>query len=74
MKDTNAATPGERKRNRTDSTGGDGEIWISNIRSDGSEGARERGDKFSGGKRGKNRNVSNGIFRGTDKKKSKGGI
>ena len=70
VKNTNAAASGERKRNRAVSARSDGEIWIFDIRSDGTKGARKGGDKFSGGTRGENRDVSDGVSGGNNKKKS----
>ena len=74
MKNTNATTARKRKGDRTNSTRGDGEIWVFDIRSNGTKGGGERSDKCSRGKGGKNRDVYNGVFGGDVKEKSKGGI
>lgn len=69
MKNTNAAASGKRKRDRAVSARSNGEIWVLDIRSVGTKGTRKGGDKFSGGTRGKDRDVPNGVFGGNNKKK-----
>lgn len=66
MKDANTAASGKRERNRTVSTGSNGKIWVYNIRSNGSKRTRKGGNKLSGGKGEKNRNVFDGVSGGNN--------
>lgn len=76
MKRENTTTAKTRKRgrNRKNSKGGNGKLWIYNIRGDGTKGEREGRDKFNRGERKENGDVYNGVYRGDNKEKGTGGI
>lgn len=71
---TNTTRRRGRKGDREVSEGGNGEVWVYNVGSDGAKGERKRGNKFDREKGEKDRDVYNGVYRGDNKEKREGGV
>lgn len=67
MKDENTGERRKNARDRETSEGDNGEVWVYNRGSNGTTRMREGSNNTSGGERGKNGSIYNGIHPGNNK-------
>jgi len=67
MKDENTGERGKNTRDRETSEGDNGKVWVYNGGSNGATRMGERGNNTSGGERGKDGGLYNGIYKGDNK-------